>query len=223
MDEHEDWAGDAAAYALGALDRDEATRFEDHLKRCPACRSELSEMRAAVVALPLGAPQVKPPKEVRRRVLAQARDEARDQARGEARGPRVAGRLPVPALSAAVGALCAAAVAIVLLAGGGTTVRTYRGRVFFVHGSAELQVGSGTPELIVRRMPAPPRGKIYEVWVLRGRRAVATSALFDVNASGSATVAVPASIRGATGVAVTPEPRGGSRHPTAPGVIAVTL
>jgi anti-sigma-K factor RskA len=40
-----------AAYALGALDRDEAAALEAHLPTCAACRAELAEFEAVVPAL----------------------------------------------------------------------------------------------------------------------------------------------------------------------------
>ena len=223
MDEHAQWSDDAAAYALGALDSDEATRFEDHVKSCPECRTQLSEMRSAAGALALAAPRVDAPKRLRTVVLADVRRDARSRTERR-RAPRwfPIGR-PVPVLSGAGALLAAAVIAIAVISGGGSGVRTYPGHVTFANASARLRVGAGTPELIVHRMPAPPAGKVYEVWVLHSRGAVATSALFDVNATGSATIAVPASLRGASGVAVTAEPAGGSRHPTSPGVIDINL
>jgi len=42
---------DVAAYALDALDGDEAAAVEAHLATCPACRDELDDLRAALAAL----------------------------------------------------------------------------------------------------------------------------------------------------------------------------
>ena len=70
-------------------------------------------------------------------------------------------------------------------------------------------------ELVVttsrRRRPA----HIYEVWLARGTDArLPTTALFSVTRSGCGDVDVPGSMRGVTGVMVTPEPAGGSQVPT---------
>lgn len=230
MDQHAQWTDDAAAYALGALDPDEAMRFEDHVKTCSECRTALTDMRTAVVALPLAAPQVEVPRQLRRQVLADVRGDARTR-RGQRAAPRwfprETGHRPampgLRALSAGAAVLAAAVIAIVAVTGGGAGIRTYRGTVTFAHGSASVRVGAGTPDLVVRRMPTPPAGKVYEVWVTRGGRPVATSALFDVNRAGAATIAVPASLRGASAVLVTAERRGGSRHPTSAPVIDVRL
>jgi hypothetical protein len=72
-------------------------------------------------------------------------------------------------------------------------------------------------------MPAAPRGKIYEVWVLRGKHAEPTDALFNANAAGDATVAVPSRLRGAAAVLVTAERLGGARVPTMQPLISAPL
>ncbi|MGH2851762.1 MAG: anti-sigma factor [Solirubrobacteraceae bacterium] len=63
-------------------------------------------------------------------------------------------------------------------------------------------------------MPPAPAGKIYEVWVERRSTAMPTDALFDANAAGGATVAVPGNLHGAQAVLVTAERSGGARVPT---------
>src|SRR5260370_12765135 len=82
MAEHRNWDGEAAAYALGALDPAEAVRFEEHVKACAECRAELGEMRGAATLLPLAAPQVDVPKALRRRVMQEVRSDARSRRAG---------------------------------------------------------------------------------------------------------------------------------------------
>jgi anti-sigma-K factor RskA len=231
MDEHRDWDGEAAAYALGALGPEEAVRFEDHVKSCAACRAELGEMRATATLLPLAAPQVEVPTALQRRVMQGVRVDARRQraAQGRSRSRRwfdFPALLPVRVAAMASAALAAAAVAIIVVVGSNGTnqnQRVYQASVTFGGGSAALYVGSGTAQLVIRRMPAPPSGKIYEVWLLRRGRPVPTSALFDVGAAGSTTVAVPGGLSRVSAVLVTAEPRGGSRRPTTKPVIAVRI
>ncbi|MHB8695904.1 MAG: anti-sigma factor [Solirubrobacteraceae bacterium] len=232
MGEHRDWDGEAAACALGALDPEEAVRFEDHVKTCGACRAELGEMRATAALLPLAAPQVEVPTALRRRVVQQVRKDARRQ--GAAQGPSRSRppRFGFPAVvrvrvaAIATGALGAAAVAIaiaVAVGSNGTNQRVHQAKVTFAGGSAVLHVGSGTSQLVIRRMPAAPAGKIYEVWLVRQGHPAPTTALFDVGASGSATVAVPGALSRVSAVLVTAEPRGGSRRPTTKPLIAVKI
>jgi hypothetical protein len=70
-------------------------------------------------------------------------------------------------------------------------------------------------------MPAPPSGRIYQVWLKRpGRDPEPTSVLWSTRSDGSAEVAVPGSLDGVEAVLVTDEPAGGSAAPTKPPVIS---
>lgn len=61
----------AALYALGAMETDEATRFEQRLKAgCALCSAEVSACEQVAMALPLSAPEAAPPPGLRARVLA---------------------------------------------------------------------------------------------------------------------------------------------------------
>ena len=53
-----DCGGEAAAYALGALDAAHAREFLHHLEHCAVCRDEVEVLRGVVEALPMAAPQV---------------------------------------------------------------------------------------------------------------------------------------------------------------------
>jgi anti-sigma factor RsiW len=65
----DDCTGDAAAYALGSLEPDEAERYRRHLDRCAACREEVAGMRRVTDALLTAVPQYRSPASLRRRVL----------------------------------------------------------------------------------------------------------------------------------------------------------
>ncbi|MBV9924678.1 MAG: cupin domain-containing protein [Acidobacteria bacterium] len=63
-------AGQAALYALGALDSEEAREFEEHLAAgCLSCAAELREYEAVAGQLGLAAPEAEPPAGVRERLL----------------------------------------------------------------------------------------------------------------------------------------------------------
>jgi hypothetical protein len=223
-DQREHGCGDdVAAYALGALEPGEARALEAHLATCAVCRDELASLQGGADALSLATPQVAVPRGLRRRVMSAIREEARS-APGSA--PREARRLPARG-AAFAGALAVAAVlvvAAVLLTGGGGGTRQVQASVSAPGASAVLRLSGGQGMLIVRHMPQPAPGKIYEVWIKRGAAApTPTSALFGVAANGSAAAAVPGSLRGATAVLVTPEPRGGSPAPTHAPVIVARL
>src|SRR5437764_5254310 len=70
-----DCGGDAAAYALGALEPAEAEAFKRHLEHCAVCRDELAAFEEVVHALPLAAPQQPVPNSLRRRVLRAIEDQ----------------------------------------------------------------------------------------------------------------------------------------------------
>lgn len=66
----EEATGQAALYALGALDEDEARAFEEHLAAgCEACAAELREFQCVAADLALAAPPAEPPTQVRSRLL----------------------------------------------------------------------------------------------------------------------------------------------------------
>jgi len=237
-----DCGQDAAAYVLGALEAGEAAAFSRHLDACAICRDDVQRLRAVAERLPLSAPQLAVPRSLRRRVLSGLRDGDRQaQRRGAPRQvlprpsrgarsgislARLGGSLPAAALLAIALLAAGATYAAVELTRGGAEPheRVVRASVAGSAASAVVRVRSGRAELIVRGMPAPPAGKVYEVWLAReGHAPAATSALFDVAADGSAAVDVPGDLRGVVDVLVTPEPRGGSAQPTHAPVISARL
>jgi anti-sigma-K factor RskA len=62
--------GNIPAYALGALDPDDAAALDVHLQTCEDCRSELTDYRAVVVGLLLSNPVQAPPVRLRQRLQA---------------------------------------------------------------------------------------------------------------------------------------------------------
>ncbi len=226
MSENTDCCGDAAAYALGALQPGEAERFRSHLESCIVCRDELVALQAAVDVLPLSAPQHPAPRALRRRVMRAVRSEPVLTARSARprRRPLFPARVTRPALVA--GVLAAAALATVggieLASGGSNPARVIRASVTGSQGRAQLRIAGGHAELVVNHLPPPPPGRIYELWIKREDRPPSpTRALFSVTAAGAADVGVPGKLNGVTAIMVTPEPAGGSRVPThAPVIVA---
>jgi hypothetical protein len=230
MSETHECRGDAAAYALGSLEADEAEAFRLHVTSCVVCRDELAAFQQAVDVLPMAAPQYPVPRRLRRRVLRELRAERRYMP-AAARGRRVrpfllGGPLLHPMLT--VGVVLLAALATVggleLASGGPSGTRIVQASVTGSAGHAELRLSGGRAELIVNNLPPPPIGHIYEVWLTRGHRPPSpTNVLFSVTASGSGDVGVPGDLRGVSEVLVTPEPAGGSRAPTHEPLIVARL
>jgi anti-sigma-K factor RskA len=207
---------DAAAYALGALAPGEAAAFARHLETCAVCRDELAAFELAVDALPLAAPRHAAPSALRRRVVRAVRAETQ-----ASRSPwtwLVA--LPRPAVVATLVTIMALAFAGgIELGATGTHTRLIRASV----GDAVLSVGGGQATLIVKRLPAPGAGRIYELWLQRGSGAPAPSTLFSVTSRGTADIGVPGDLRGLSRVLVTDEPARGSRSPTGRSLIVAAL
>lgn len=242
---------DAGAWVLRALPADESERFAAHLAGCDECRREVAELQMVVDTLPLAAPQVAPPPELKDRLMAMVRAEAAlleaagpdaDVATAPVEAPRAAPerpprpkekrrwfRRPLVALRP-IPAAVAAAVLVALgvgggvLLSGGSSERTVRARVVAPAAPgarASLTIADDRGTLKVDDFPAPPSGRVYQVWLKRpGRAPAPTRALFRAR-GGSATVDVPGSLKGVDQVLVTDEPDGGSRAPTrAPVIVA---
>jgi Anti-sigma-K factor rskA/Putative zinc-finger len=222
-----DPASDAAAYLLGAMEPAEAARYLRHLAGCSDCRDELTAFRPVADALPLAAPQYPPPDAVRRRVLRAVHAEPRFGRYGRRRRTwaDLTTRTPGRALAGAVAvALTVAVIVVASLSGGSIDSRVLQARVVDSSGVAQLRIDGGHGELIVRHLPPPPAGRIYEVWLKRpNTKPAPTSALFSVTANGAADVGVPGNLQGVSEILVTQEPAGGSLVSThQPMIIAPT-
>lgn len=223
---------DAAAYAMGSLDPGEADAFRAHMATCSVCQDELAAFQQVVDALPMGAPQHRVPRGLRRSLMRRVRAEPRTAAHraGPSRLASSRSWLGFPRFSAQLlagaGTVAVAAVVLTLAlsSGGRGQARVVRASVVEHDGSAELRISGEHAQLVVRHLPPPPAGHIYEVWLVRGRRPPApTSALFSVTSTGAGDVEVPGSLHGVSDVLVTPEPDGGSLRPTHAPVIVARL
>jgi anti-sigma-K factor RskA len=230
---------DAGSYVLRALPDDEHERFEAHLATCEGCRREVADLQVAADTLPLAAVQVGPPPELRDRIMAVVRSEAELLNAAGARAdepepasPRrrrwrwpVLSLRPLPAALAA-GVLVAAGVVGGVVLSGGSDTSTVTGTVRIASAPAaraSLQLSDDATKLRVRRMPPPPSGKVYQVWLKRPNQNPApTTALFRTDANGSADVEIQRGrLKGVEQVLVTAEPDGGSMAPTsAPLIVA---
>jgi anti-sigma-K factor RskA len=226
--EQSDCGRDAGAYVLGALGPQEADEFRRHMATCAVCRDEVAALQSVVDELPMAAPQLPAPRALKRRVIAGARAERVARARRgsdrRARRPGAPSARGALALTAALAVLALVVAGLTLSPGRSPLTRVVRASVAAPSASAVVRLTAGHGELIVRRMPAAPAGKVYEVWLRRrGGSPRPTSALFDVTSAGAAVVAVPGNLHGVQEVLVTPEPLGGSRVPTHAPVILARL
>jgi anti-sigma-K factor RskA len=222
-----DCGANAAAYLLGALESGEAETFRRHLTTCVVCRDEVATLQAVADALPVAAPQQAPPRRLKRAVMSSIRKEPRTREAAARRRLRFAPARLAFVVSVALIAAAAIGGGIELSSGGSGGpggVRVVRASVLAPGASAVVRLSSGHAELIVRHLPAPPVGKIYEVWLERNGGAPSpTKALFGVTSTGAGAVDVPGNMHGVSRVLVTPEPLGGSPLPTHAPVIVARL
>ncbi|MGZ4178817.1 MAG: anti-sigma factor [Solirubrobacteraceae bacterium] len=230
--------GDVAAYALGALEPAEAEAFRRHLETCSVCQEELTSFEKVVNELPLASPYHRAPASMRRKVMREVNADARaarasagtsagteTQARPPRRGGGVGWLVPRPLLGLGLALVVAVGVGVGVISSSsaGPSTRVVTGQVVGT-GSAQLRIVRERGSLVVHHFAQPPAGKIYEVWLVRGKSAPSpTTALFSVTSAGNGVVDVPGNLKGVSSVLVTPEPMGGSQHPTHTPVISVSL
>jgi anti-sigma-K factor RskA len=223
MNDHERWTDTAGAYVLGAMPVAEREAFEAHLSSCAICREEVDELRPAAEALPMASPLMVPPPALKDRIMAEVEREAEllgaagagadrpERVRRERRG---LGWLSGWRLAPVAAALLVAGV----LAGatlGGPDTRTITAAVESPGASAEIEVEDGSATLVAQNLPAPPEGRVYEVWLMPegSDTPEPTNVLFEPREDGSAVAAIP-DVEGKRQILVTDEPRGGRDEPS---------
>jgi anti-sigma-K factor RskA len=215
---HDRWADAAGAYVLGAMTPDEREEFEGHLAGCAACRQEVDELRPAAEALPMASPPMLPPPALKDRIMAEVDREAVVLAQAGAGADRPAQpsrRRRFPSF----GLWRLAPVAVALLIAGvliGTQLGGGKKDIRFDRAGATLRIDGDKATLVADDLPAPPQGKVYEVWVVpKGEKNPRpTNALFMPRSDGSAEAVVPGDASRFDKVLVSDEPPGGSETPT---------
>jgi hypothetical protein len=229
-DEHGRWDDALGAYLLGALPEDELPEFQSHLEGCERCREEAASLQVAVDVLAVAAPPVKPPRELKGRImqvvdseadlLAAAGSEAdRPERRAESRkGLRRWFPRPVITAGATAAALALGVIAGVAIVGNdsGGGQRTLAAQVGAPSAHASLIVDGSQAKLRMRGMPDPGAGRVYEMWIKRGDRTPTPAGTFMLR-SGETTVG--GKVRDGDVVMVTSERMGGSQVPTRPPIV----
>jgi len=187
-----------AAYALDALDPDEAEAYERHLSQCEECREQLAELNESAAALAFGAVAPAPPTRLRTSILDAAAAERSNvvpllRRRWVARGLAVA----------------AAAVACIVV---GLAVSLSQSTKTQYASMSVSRDASGKATIHVTGLSAAPRGKTYEAWVIPTEGAPRPVALFPGGTS--TTARLPGRVPQDAVVAVTVERAGGVDKPT---------
>lgn len=228
---------DAASYVLRAIPDGEWEGYEAHVSRCRVCAAKVDELSFVADALLSGVPQLSAPPEIRSRIMSVVHAEAELLNAAGAMADRPLQREPLRRFGlqwlrpwpAAVLAATLLALGIgggVLLNGGAgdDPAKSIACAQAPSGASCQMRVAGDNAKLVVAGLPAPPQGRIYQVWLDRdnGTAPEPTEALFSVR-NGRASVDVPGDLQGVKQVLVTHEPLGGSEVPTRQPIIAARM
>ncbi len=193
-----------AAYALDALEPDEAQAYEEHLGQCEDCRAQLAELNESAAALAFGAVAPAPPPRLRAAIL----DAAAAERTNVVPLPRRNWMPRVLAVAAAAAACVAVGFTASALKTGGTHVVT----------ATVVLAADRTATLEVSGLAAAPPGKTYEAWIIPAGGTPRPAGLFAQDG-----VALRGAVPPHADVAVTLERAGGVSTPTmSPLVVART-
>ncbi|HET8561298.1 MAG TPA: anti-sigma factor [Marmoricola sp.] len=230
----------SGAYVVDALDDLERARFETHLAGCADCRTEVQGLREAATRL-AETTATPPPPALRDRVLAditRVRPLPPEEPTGREATPAPARTTAAHARPRRHWArLLAAAAAVLAIAGVGTvathpwqgsnqgqlsladrvlTARDAQRTTATFPGGASAtvvrSVSQGRAVIVTRRMPAAPRGKVYELWLQDPSGTMQPAGLMPPGAD--QTVLLKGDAATAKAVGITVEPAGGSPRPT---------
>jgi anti-sigma-K factor RskA len=238
---HEErWLEQAAAYALGALDKGEVPEFEHHLEGCETCRSEIRWLRPAVDALPESVPRLAPPPELRERILHEAKAEARRDRAASLGEERVTlgawlGRIGARGWKPVAAGAAALLVVVAFVgyevgnggdggSGGGAQQRplTYTGKEELQGVRSKVVVSGNRATVRLANVRQLPDDRVLEAWVLRDEKVEPVKALFVPDRKGNAETEIP-DMTGVETVMVTREPKGGTRSPTSSPIAAIPI
>ncbi|MDW8059094.1 MAG: anti-sigma factor [Thermomicrobium sp.] len=222
-------APELVEYALGELEPAEAERLARHLETCAACREALRRIEEALGWLGTVVPQHDPPPALRARVLAAAGGSDRSRWRlAWARGLLAAafGLLLVALLFAVARAdrraeelagRAMTAAEVLATADWSTEMRGEQPSLPSVVGQVYLEREGQRAVVALEGLPAPARGTVYQLWLIRGDGQREDGGVFVPDARGRALLVVEAAAAWTSyrGMGITREPApGGSLQPT---------
>jgi hypothetical protein len=171
-----------AAYALDALDPEDAREYEAHLARCERCREELVSLSEAATGLAYATEAPAPPPELRARILHQARGERPNVVPLRPRWAMPVAAVAAVAACAAIGlGIWAASLSSKLDRRTDALARQERVADILAEPAARripIEGGRGTlvvtpmgdGALVLNRLGPAPSGRTYEAWIARGVR-----------------------------------------------------
>ncbi len=223
MHQHDEMLELAALYALGALPPDEARDVAAHIARCDQCRAEYDSAMLAAFGLAASATQ-RPSPALRAKILAKI-------ARAGAKQPAPTFLWPAVWERWTWVAAGVAAVVIVSLTTWYGQNLQQQTQVSMMESHPTWAVGcaaakpcpySGQVVGLTRRvmrleahgLRPLPAGKVYQAWYIPKGAKPVPAPTFVATPLGDAAVAIPAGALKGMLVAVTVEPKGGSKQPT---------
>ena len=220
---------DLAAFSIGALDASDHARVDAHLASCEICRAEVASFAEVAWGIAELAPLVAPGPTLREQVLDRVRPRTARVASTASRPPLLDGLRRIFDLRVPLAVPLALALLLAISLGGLGSARADAdayaravagvadGTVVTLAATAGTEArgslvvpATGDPYLILR-LPAPPAGKTWEAWVLRGEQPLAAGITGD--RWGVVTLVLSQPVRPGDGVAVTLEDAGGVAAP----------
>ena len=215
-----------AAYALDALEPDEAREYETHLATCASCQEDLARLSSTTGALAFAVESPAPPPDLRQRILDAAAAERENVVPLRPRWTRAAKLAVAAAACLAVGFGVWAATlsrsldrersareqadqALAIISDPTATRTALTGR----RGSLVV-AQSGAAALIISRLDKAPSGKTYEAWVIENGKPQRAGTFPGGGETAALALARPVP-KGAE-VAVTIERKPGVNAPTGP-------
>jgi len=238
---HTPYRENIPAYAMGALDVDDITALEAHLKTCASCRTELAEYRQLSESLLTAIPPKQPPARLRKQLQNRLPSKQRKAA------PRWNWSFSQTAVGAAlillltmnvysIGQLRSLQSTQTQLNRQIRTGQTVMSMLSYptterlainsdsVVGSILLDRDRNIVALIVWNMPELPENETYQVWLIDSQDHRTSAGLFQADSGQSYTTEIvfpKQDLSGFTGVGVTVEPSGGSDQPTGERILKV--
>jgi anti-sigma factor RsiW len=248
MSIHDDIQEMLPAYALGALEADEAARADAHLTSCERCSRVLDEYRPVASAIALTVPLIQPPPDLKARTMrrATAKVAARIVEAAAAPPRRWSSSWFAPTFAGA--ALIIALVALgwnawqsVQLSRQVQAQRDLMTVVAYAQGTAQIVRGtdkapeavgrlyvdldSSVAALVTVNMPSLGVDRVYQVWLTQADGTKTSGGSFRLDAEGNGWILVraPHHLNAYVQVGVTDEPSSGSQAPTTTPVLLADL
>jgi anti-sigma-K factor RskA len=231
------------AYALQALDEEEAAALESHLRDCASCREELVAYQLVSDNLLLALPPQVPPPGLRRRLEERLRSKReatlprwRTLARSLAWAAVVAVLLALNLISLAqihtlqrqqaelIEAVHTSQLALSMLAYPGTENVPIGVNAAQVSGTLLLDKDRNVAVLLLWNLPPLREDQVYQAWLIDAQGERISAAIFTPDPQlpfTTVSIFAPSPLAEFEAIGVTVEPRGGSTRPSGPRLLKV--